>query len=111
MSGNQLYDEISEKIKNSVDVDYDLISSIIHLDKQYLENIYSILLCSFIEQCYSAGYQIDDILNSLRVGIPFNGKILSVFTGRGLSYKISEFPPKFLVMITYYLKNYFKWEK
>lgn len=110
MSGNKLYDEISEKTKDSIEIDYELLNSVKHLEKQYLENIFSILLCFYIECCVANGYDTKSIITYLNSSIPFNGKILNVSTGRGLSFKISDFPQKVLVIISYYLKNYFKWE-
>ncbi len=109
MSGNALYDDIKNRIIQDrfVDVDSDIFSSIKLRDKQYLENIYSIIICFYIEQYFMQGYPIETILASLTTSVPYNGRILNPTSRKGLSFKIVELPRELLVFISFYLKNYF----
>jgi hypothetical protein len=107
MSWNKLYDEISSKVGNEINFDLEIFTYVKHLPKEYLDNIYSLILCVYVEECSLAGYTIEDILVSLNSVIPYDGRILNISSGKGVSFNVSKLSPKVLTVITYYLKNYF----
>lgn len=109
MSKNELYDLLKEQAKVTPfkQEDLELFTSVKHLDLQYLNNIYSFIICYYIQQCIILGYSVVDIVNFLNVNIPYNGKFLNASGGRGLSFRLEDLPTELQSIIACYLKNYF----
>lgn len=109
MSGNELYDEIKRKMlmEGQPCVNTDLFSSIKHLDKRFLENIYCIIICFYIEQYSIQQFPLESIIPTLTTSLPYNGRLLNPASRKGLSFRVADMPAELLVIISFYLKNYF----
>ncbi len=100
---NKLYDEIVQKINDDdIFIEEELLNSVKYLDKQYLENIQSLILHHFLEESQDRTIKTD-----LRNPIIYDSKFIDQKELKGIKYDIDKFPEKLKKILYYYIKNYF----
>lgn len=106
-SGNAIYDDLVSKDLPEID-DFDVFSSIKHLDEEYLENIFSIIVCYFVRECYDKGITIEETYAFLQNYLPYGGEYIIPEKKKGIRFELKNLPEILTKIIVKYLTDYFR---